>query len=84
MSPADPRPSDEDEPHDALRRIEERVQRVRDLGPLDIDRREDGRFHCRLEEPISELTESETRQALDTLESLSEALRRHLEETGKG
>lgn len=66
-------------PDDALRRIEERVQQVRNLGPFKVHRHEDGRFRCELEKPLAELTPGEIRQVLATLESLAGALRSELE-----
>lgn len=84
MTPPQPDPAGETDTHDALRRIEERVRQVQDLGPFEVHRREDGRFQCELEKPIRELTGSELRQVLATLESLADALRSRLEETEEG
>lgn len=80
MTPSDPDPSDPDDPEGALRRIEQRVQRVRDLDAFHFSRREDGRFRCELETPIEELTRDELEEALAALETLSSALRSRLEE----
>lgn len=72
--------SDVHDPEAALRRIEERVQRVRDLDSFHFSRREDGRFQCELETPLEELTRDEVEEALAALETLSAALRTRLEE----
>lgn len=80
MVPADSDPSDLDDPDAALRRIEERVQRVRDLDSFHFSRREDGRFQCELETPVDELTQEELEEALRALDTLSTALRRRLDE----
>lgn len=79
MTPPEGGGSGDHDPHEALRRIEERVRRVQDLGPFEIDRREDGRFRFELETPLSELDAEELRRGLDVLESLTEALREQLE-----
>ncbi len=80
MFPPEPDPSDVNDPEAALRRIEERVQRVRDLDSFHFSRREDGRFQCELETPIADLTRDEIEEALNALDTLSAALRGRLEE----
>lgn len=82
MAPGDSRRTGGDDPDEALRRIEERVQQVRDLGSFHVRRREDGRFYCELTEPISELEPGEIHQVLTTLESLADAIRSQLEGEG--
>lgn len=59
----------------ALDRLEERVREVRHLHPFSLSRREDGRFACELQKPLSELTEEEGRAAADALEELARAIR---------
>ncbi len=78
MNSTESSPPDEHGPDEALRHIVERVEKIRDLGPFEIDRHEDGRFRCELQKPLRELTADEARQVLSTLEALSDAVRRHL------
>lgn len=80
MPPSEPDPPEPDDPEAALRRIERRVQRVRDLDAFHFSRREDGRFRCELKKPIEELPPDELEGALTALETLSAALRSRLEE----
>lgn len=64
----------------ALDRLEERVRDVQHLHPFSMSRREDGRFSCSLEKPLSELSVKEARAAADALEELARFLRRTVEE----
>lgn len=63
----------------ALDRLEDRVREVRHLHPFSVSRREDGRFSCSLEKPLSELSPDEARAAADALEELAALLRRAVE-----
>lgn len=80
MTPTGRDPSDLDDPEAALRRVERRVQRVRDLDSFHFSRRDDGQFYCELETPVEELTQDELEEALTALDTLSAALRKRLEE----
>ena len=72
--------SEAPDPEGVLRRVEERVQKVRHLEPFRFSRREDGRFQCELEKPLHDLGAEEIRHALSVLDSLTGALRARLEE----
>lgn len=69
---------------EALRSVEQRVQRVRHLDPFHFSRREDGRFQCGLEKPVDELSAGETREALRVLGELRGLLQRHLADLEEG
>lgn len=69
---------------EALRSVEERVQRVQHLAPFRFSKREDGRFHCGLEKPIDELSADETREALSVLGEIRELMQGHLDELEEG
>lgn len=60
---------------EALERLEQRVRGVRHLSPFEISRREDGRFSCELQKPLSELTAEESRALAEALEELAGEIR---------
>lgn len=64
----------------ALNRLEDRVREVRHLHPFSVSRREDGRFTCSLDKPLSELSPEEASAAADALEELAGLLREVAEE----
>lgn len=80
MAPPNVDRSEPPDPDRVLKRVEERVQKVRHLEPFRFSRREDGRFTCELEKPVHELETEEIREALAVLDSLIGALRARLEE----
>lgn len=69
---------------EALRSVEQRVQRVRHLDPFRFSRRDDGRFQCGLEKPVEQLSAEETREALQVLGEIRDVMERHLAEVEAG
>ena len=61
--------------------LEKRVRKVLHLDPFRLSERPDGRFHCELEKPPSELTPDEAGRILQELEPLLEQLRRRAGES---
>lgn len=65
---------------EALEHVMERVRNVRHLGAFEVTHRDDGRFTCELQRPLSRLSRKEAREAAAALEELARLLREAAED----